>query len=282
MLDRNLELFKSTFCVATRKKIDGPGLRRCSGAIEVRNVAQTPAPLASRHAPRSHRGRSSSVIAGLDPAIHLLPKNVSCEEGWMPGSSPGTTGVSTVATDTCSRSRGLICPRFARNFPPSPIRGRRECRMRAAPAVSRAKQVTKTHTSIQVQRRQSDIPCAMALRLITRSPRRRIRLVTVIGELTASPRPVGPTRLRQLDTSNGCRNHTTSPYATTPFVCTPFDRSRVRLNPKPALPFTCAPDAAASTASRPASLTIRIRPSVGRDGEGYRFESGQPPRGIFS
>ena len=29
----------------------------------------------------------------------------------------------------------------------------------------------KTHTSIQVQRRTSDIPCAMALRLMTRSPR---------------------------------------------------------------------------------------------------------------
>jgi hypothetical protein len=162
------------------------------------------------------------------------------------------------------------------------IKGRGECRMRAAPAVSRAKQVSKTHTSIQVQRRRSDIPCAMALRLITRSPRRRIRLVTVIGELTAYPRPVEPTRLRQLDTSNGCRNHTTSPYATTPFVCTPFDRSRVWLNPKPALQLTCAPDAAASTASRPASLTIRIRPSVGRDGGGYRGDLGQARRGIFS
>jgi hypothetical protein len=52
--------------------------------------------------------------------------------------------------------------------------------MRAAPAVSRAKQVTKTHTSIQVQRRHSDIPCAMVLRLMPRSPRRRIRFVTVI------------------------------------------------------------------------------------------------------
>jgi hypothetical protein len=30
----------------------------------------------------------------------------------------------------------------------------------------------KTHTSIQVQRRQSGIPCAMALRLTSRSPRR--------------------------------------------------------------------------------------------------------------
>jgi hypothetical protein len=51
-------------------------------------------------------------------------------------------------------------------------RGSRECRMRAAPAVSCAKWTKKAHTSIQVQRRQSDIPCAMALRLTSRSPRR--------------------------------------------------------------------------------------------------------------
>src|SRR5882672_7203002 len=91
--------------------------------------------------------------------------------------------------------------------------------MRAAPAVPCAKQVAKTHTSIQVQRRRSDIPCAMVLRLIASSPRRRIRLVTVIGELTAYPRPVGPTRLRQLDTSNGCQDHTFLPYAAASFVC---------------------------------------------------------------
>ena len=39
------------------------------------------------------------------------------------------------------------------------------------------------HTSIQVKRKHSDIPCAMALRLTPRSPRRRIRLVTVTGGL---------------------------------------------------------------------------------------------------
>jgi hypothetical protein len=50
--------------------------------------------------------------------------------------------------------------------------GSRKCRMRAAPAVSRAKQAKKTHTSIQVQRRHSGIPCAMVLRLTARSPRR--------------------------------------------------------------------------------------------------------------
>src|ERR1700681_1428133 len=40
-------------------------------------------------------------------------------------------------------------------------RGSRKCRMRAAPAVPCAKWVKKTHTSIQVQRRHSGIPCAM-------------------------------------------------------------------------------------------------------------------------
>jgi hypothetical protein len=33
------------------------------------------------------------VIAGLDPAIHPLSKESSCEDGWMPGSSPGMTSV---------------------------------------------------------------------------------------------------------------------------------------------------------------------------------------------
>ena len=41
------------------------------------------------------------------------------------------------------------------------------------------------HTSIQVQRRQSGIPCAMVLRLMPCSPRRRIRLVTVAAGLMA-------------------------------------------------------------------------------------------------
>jgi hypothetical protein len=72
-----------------------------------------------------------------------------------------------------------------------PERGRRECRVRAAPAVSCAKLCEETHTSIQVQRRQSGIPRAMALRLIARSPRRRIRLATVVGELAALSNPVG-------------------------------------------------------------------------------------------
>ena len=43
----------------------------------------------------------------------------------------------------------------------------------------------KAHTSIQVQSEHSGIPCAMALRLMPRSLRRRIRLASVtVGLMT--------------------------------------------------------------------------------------------------
>jgi hypothetical protein len=38
--------------------------------------------------------------------------------------------------------------------------------------------------------------------------------------------PVGPTSLRELDTSNGCQNDTSSPYAKASSVCVPFVSSR--------------------------------------------------------
>ena len=52
-----------------------------------------------------------------------------------------------------------------------------------------------------------------------------------------------------------------------------------RIDP-PCHPLT-SPDAAASTASRPASVTIAIRPSVGRDGGGYRIDLGKTGTEIF-
>jgi hypothetical protein len=50
----------------------------------------------------------------------------------------------------------------------------------------------------------------------------------------------------------------------------PLDRSRTPDGA--ALRLRCAPDAAASTASRPALMTIAKRPSSGRDGERYTFD----------
>ena len=49
---------------------------------------------------------------------------------------------------------------------------------------------------------------------MARSPRRRIRLVTVIGGLNGLVRPGSADQnLRRLDTSNGCQDHTVLPSA---------------------------------------------------------------------
>ena len=66
--------------------------------------------------------------------------------------------IRSQSTNTTSRSRGLICPRLAIEFPCPPVRGCRECRVHAAPAVSCAIGAKNAHTSIQVQRRHPTFP----------------------------------------------------------------------------------------------------------------------------
>jgi hypothetical protein len=87
----------------------------------------------------------------------------------------------------CQTARGCAsaisrrdAPELCVSWPPSETRGRREDRVRAAPAVPCALLLGKTHTSIQVQRRQSGLPCAVVDRLIARSPRCPGFLATVI------------------------------------------------------------------------------------------------------
>ena len=136
------------------------------------------------------------------------------------------------------------------------------------------------HTSIQVQPKEPGIPCAMVLRLMPSSPRRRIPLASVADELTACITRLGAANLRQLDTSHGCQNHTVLPYAAssakpfgqpvppTKLLAKAFKRRssarRVRAR-KPALRTPLAPDAAASTATRPNVRDDGQRPSS-RDG----------------
>src|SRR5882757_1858297 len=77
--------------------------------------------------------------------------------------------------------------------------------MRAAPAISCAsvhKKCAHEHTG---QRRQSDIPCAMALRLITCSPRRTALLPPLRPEKQLPPGALTPAPRRQ--------DHTSLPYA---------------------------------------------------------------------
>ncbi len=83
--------------------------------------------------------------------------------------------------------------------------GRRECRVHAAPAVSCAVALRKAHTSIQVKRRQSGIPCAMVLRLISRSPWGPGFLAPIISVMRSI--------IANLTPASGRQDHTTSPYA---------------------------------------------------------------------
>jgi hypothetical protein len=90
--------------------------------------------------------------------------------------------------------------------------------------------------SIQVQRKHSGLPCAMVLRLMPRSPRRRILFVTVIGELAVLSKPGWVCKnLRRLDASNGRQDHTVLPYAKAWVVCAPQIAHEVHLALRPLL-----------------------------------------------
>ncbi len=102
--------------------------------------------------------------------------------------------------------------------------------------------------------------------------RRRIKVL---------PNPVGLAHLRRLDTSNGCQDHTALPSASAPFVHTPVEGSRAFAQSKARPAFTSRDDAAASTASRPAFVTIASRPSEERDGRNKEMIWVRWKRGIF-
>jgi hypothetical protein len=96
-------------------------------------------------------------------------------------SSQALLAMTLMVRSATSHSRDAMRPSFANSFRPPKNRGRNatlkrgrgEDRVRAAPAVSCANAYAKKlHTSIQVQRKQSGLPCAMVLRLISCSPRR--------------------------------------------------------------------------------------------------------------
>src|SRR3954466_6476260 len=96
----------------------------------------------------------------------------------------------------------LIARGFASSFVPPELGGRREDRVLAAPAVSRAICANKRAHEHTGQLEHSGLPCAMALRLTSCSPRRTALLPPSPARLHASltPAPRRP-------------NHTTSPYA---------------------------------------------------------------------
>src|SRR5829696_2310043 len=87
---------------------------------------------------------------------------------------------------------------------PSANRGRRECRVHAAPAVSCAKSCAFGAHEHTGQRKHSDIPCATALRLIRALPG---------GAGLLSPSPLRSLLLKRLTPASRRQDHTTWPYA---------------------------------------------------------------------
>ena len=83
---------------------------------------------------------------------------------------------------TASHSRDMICPSFTYRSALSRNRGRREDRVHAAPAVSRAmctKECSHEHTG---SAEASGLPCAMALRLIRARPGETLLCVTIVSD----------------------------------------------------------------------------------------------------
>src|SRR5438034_6118163 len=103
----------------------------------------------------------------------------------------------------------------------------------------------------------------MVLRLISRSPRRPGFVVTVVCEYGTSRPGWVCAPPQDLTPASGRQNHTTSPSAES-IVRPRAIRQLTGLVDPPCHPLT-SPDAAASTASRPAFVTTRDRPSLGRD-----------------
>jgi hypothetical protein len=156
---------------------------------------------------------------------------------WDTGSAFALRAAADRSPAKAPLSRGAFSPEVLQIRCPSANRGRRECRVRAAPAVSCARNCAFGAHEHTGQRKHSDIPCAMALRLTSCSPRWSGLVVTVTCEKSSTG--LAPASRRQ--------DHTTWPYASA------FSSGAKN-----------TPDAKASIAS-PAQriVTIAKRPSCG-------------------
>src|ERR1700681_3182778 len=194
----------------------------------------------------------------------------------MPGSSPGmTSGVSRsevaerfAQTPTSFSQPHCLLTQFydlatrcarAVHLSSAPLGGRGECRVPDAPAAPCAK-VESTGVEATGPPESPGIPARNGFNSLCRAlPGDRALLPPSPADMFCLS-PVGPTQLRELDASVGAsgphdfavRNNISRQHA--------GDRSRVfRL----ALRSPCAQNAAASTATHPAFLTIMTRPLCG-------------------
>src|ERR1700738_2397669 len=113
--------------------------------------------------------------------------------------------------DTVSPSRGAFRPRVAGEFRPSPIRGRREHRVHAAPAVSCAT-VHKTNA-------HEHTGSAEAIRHSLRNGFTAYFALSPVSRAFLPPPHLRSLLLGNLTPASGRQDHTTLPSASAPFVC---------------------------------------------------------------
>jgi hypothetical protein len=159
-------------------------------------------------------------------------------------------------------------------------RGRGECRAPDAPAASRAIEIEAHERSHHRSTRNVPaFPHANGFNGFLRAlPGDEFLFVTVTCGLRCRQTRLGSPHLRRFSISNGCQDHTASPSATASFV---FAHRSIAHEVHLALRSHCAPDAAASTASRPNVGDDGRRPSSGRDGGSASADLPDDESGIF-
>ena len=177
---------------------------------------------------RQHRTRN------LAPHPTVVPRAGGVSSTPRPlGSITDVSGILIARSSRATTAVDIPAARFARALqtvsPKQEGAGNAGCLLHPRSRVQ--EMVVDAHTSIQVQSEHSGIPCAMVLRLMARSPWRRIPLASIAAGLMAERTRLDSISLRQLDTSHGCQNHTLLPYASVPLVCRAADRSQAKARP---------------------------------------------------
>ena len=152
------------------------------------------------------------------------------------------------AMNTASRSRGALRPKLCDLRLPS----RKERAQEKPGAHDTRSRAHKMHTADRRCAGTPGLPCAVVLRLMSRSPRSRIPLASVTDGLAIDRSPVGPDNLHQLDTSNGCQDHTVLPSAAS---------SDHTLQPARMLPEEVSTEAFKRRSSRASSPLTEDRPA---------------------
>jgi hypothetical protein len=152
-----------------------------------------------------------------------------------------------------------IAPEVCVNLVPPKSEGAGNAGRRLAPAVSCAGCSEMRTRAYRYSQSSPAFPAQWFDGLYRALPGDELPFASIAAGLTAGRTRLDSNSLRQLDTSHGCQNHTALPYASAPVVCTLCSLT----DESPPCEHHHAPDAAASTATRPNVRDDGQRPSGG-------------------